>query len=193
MLQFITPIIMVTLSAVTFFFFTDPAYTEVKDLRTQQAEYNEALNNSKQLQAVREVLREKYNNFTPEDLQKISKLIPDNVDNIRLIIEIQSIAAKYNMVLTNVKFDAKKTGDKEQTLEEAAAARTTNKDYGTFDLEFSTQGSYENFVGFLTDLEKNLRIVDINGLGFSVTDTTSGQGRTGNKYDFKIKTYWLKN
>lgn len=184
---------MVSISALTFFFFTNPTYVEVKDLRSQQAEYNEALNNSKQLQAVREVLREKYNSFSQENINKIERLLPDNVDNIRLIIEIEDIADRHQMKLTNIKFDSKNTGDKEQTLEEVVALRSSNKDYGTFDLEFSTEGSYENFINFLADLEKSLRIVDINGLGFSVSDTTQTGLNRGNKYDFKIKTYWLKN
>ena len=80
------------------------------------------------------------------------------------------------------------------------AAKPVPKDYGVFDLEFSTSGSYDNFINFTKDLEKNLRIVDISSISFS-SEVSSGIGGAGlktisseiYKYDFKIKTYWLKN
>ena len=59
----------------------------------------------------------------------------------------------------------------------------------------SIQGSYGNFLNFLHDLETNLRIVDISAITFS-SDTFSGSGSTSPdsyKYNFAIKTYWLKN
>lgn len=70
------------------------------------ASYNEALNNSKALEAERDKLTQKYNSFDPENLSKLQKLLPDNVDNIRLILEIEKIASPYGMVLKNVKYDA---------------------------------------------------------------------------------------
>ena len=58
--------------------------------------YNEALNNSKALEDKRDTLTAKYNTIDPNDLIKLQKLLPDNVDNIRLILEIGQIASLRN-------------------------------------------------------------------------------------------------
>ena len=73
------------------------------------------------------------------------------------------------------------------------------KDYGVWNLEFSTMGTYNNFLNFSRDLQSNLRIVDIAAVQFSSTDTRVAPlvGKLSSdevyKYSFKIKTYWLKN
>ena len=88
----------------------------------------------------------------------------------------------------------------------AAVARSGNEnmEYGSWDLEFSTTGTYNNFLSFIRDIEQNLRIVDIASINFSSSTLALG-GKTGAggasdpalpetyKYDFKIKTYWLKS
>jgi Tfp pilus assembly protein PilO len=72
---------------------------------------------------------------------------------------------------------------------------TTANNYGTWNLEFSTTGTYNNFLNFMKDLENNLRIVDISSISFS-SNASSGVGSVASNiytYDFKIKTYWLEN
>ena len=63
-----------------------------------------------------------------------------------------------------------------------------------WDLEFSTEGSYENFFRFIEDLESNLRIVDIASIEFSSASVSITKSSTEYyRYNFKIRTYWLKN
>jgi Tfp pilus assembly protein PilO len=146
----------------------------------------------------------------PDNLARLQKLLPNNVDNIRLILEIEQIAAPYGMALTDIKYDTTDTSTDTKTavvgvVQGGGVAKQAPSDYGTFNLEFSTSGSYNNFISFTKDLENNLRIVDISSISFS-SDTTApsaGSGSSSNvskinspdiyKYDFNIKTYWLKN
>ena len=187
------PIILLLVSVGTFILYINPAYQDLGTLRTQKAEYDEALNNSKILQSIRGTLSEKYKNFSTTDLTKLEKLLPDNVDNIKLILEIQRIASTYGMTLQNVKFDTDTakpaTSSQAGFVTSGAAQSASKKDFGTFDLQFSTQGQYNNFVSFLSDLEKSLRIVDVKSVSFTSTSTTGGDTY---KYDFKITTYWFK-
>ena len=201
MMRFIMPIILIGIAISVFFMFTDPLYNEISTLKTQVASYNDALNNSKALENERDKLTAKYNAINPDNLAKLVKLLPDNVDNIRLILEIEQIASPYGMVLKDVKYN---TIDTNATVAATAVAqgggnaKPMSKDYGTFDLEFSTSGSYDNFINFTKDLESNLRIVDISSISFS-SDTTNTvvSAKTTSpeiyKYNFKIKTYWLKD
>jgi|SRR3989344_6025074 len=198
MFRYILPIILIGVAIAGFFTFTNPFYENVLIEREQVASYNEALDNSKALEAERDKLTQKYNSFDPENLSKLQKLLPDNVDNIRLILEIEKIASPYGMVLKDVKYNAT---SKDTPISQTAAGTTqavknsAGKDYSVWNLEFSIQGTYNNFTNFVKDLENNLRIVDISSIQFS---SNAGAGISPSlsesyKYNFKIKTYWLKN
>lgn len=193
MLRFIMPIILIGISIVVFFTFTQPLYKDIILIRTEAAAYNEALNNSKMLENERDKLTQKYNAIGSENLNRLQKFLPESVDNIRLILEIEKLASPYGMFLKDVKYDATQKESpavNSGLIQGGVAAGDVHKDYGTWNLEFSTEGTYGNFIHFVKDIENNLRIVDIVSVSFS-----SGSGASANvyKYSFKIKTYWLKN
>ena len=111
MARLIIPIILITVSIIGFLKVLNPMYADVKLLKAQTASYNEALDNSKALEAERDKLTKQYNSFAPEDLSKIEKLLPNSVDNIRLILEIEKLASPYGMVLRDVRYDTFKEED----------------------------------------------------------------------------------
>lgn len=202
MFKFATPIILIGIAIAGFFMFTKPLYKDISDLRTQVASYNEALNNSQSLEAERDKLTQKYNTIDKDNLTKLEKMLPDSVNNIRLILEIEKLSLQYGMALKDIKYDTKSqttTGTATATAiqnNKNNLALQDNKNYGTWDLGFSTQGSYSDFLNFVKDLEKNLRIVDIYSIEFS-SNTGTGLATTQPsnvyKYSFNIKTYYLKN
>ena len=153
------------------------------------------------LESERDKLTAKYNSINPENLNKLTRFLPQNVDNIRLILEIEQIAAPYGMSLRDVKYntDTKEVDPtKPQGVLPGGTPKHANKDFGVFDLEFSTSGSYDNFINFTRDLESNLRIVDISSIIFSSKTAPSiGLGVAPSSdtynYTFTIKTYLLKN
>lgn len=200
MTRFIMPAILIGIAITAFFMFTDPFYNDISKLRTDVASYNTALNNSKTLEDERDKLTAKFNAFDKGDLNKLEKLLPSSVDNIRLILEIEKIASPYGMALKDVKYnttDTNSVASAGTALSGVGLTKSAPKDYGVFDLEFSTSGSYSNFINFTKNLEDNLRIVDISSISFS-SDTSPGLNAKATpsdiyKYNFKIKTYWLKN
>ncbi|MFZ2204972.1 MAG: hypothetical protein WAV23_00055 [Minisyncoccia bacterium] len=202
MFRFIAPAILIGVAATGFFMFTIPFYGEITSSKAEVLSYNEALDNSKILEAKRDELTAKLNTIDPNNLVRLQKLLPDSVDNIRLILEIEQISKPYGMVLKDVKYDAVIKEAAAQTsgaVQGGVASTEVRKDYGTWNLEFSTQGTYSNFINFVKDLESNLRIVDISSIQFS-SDTPGGASALSlsnpsdsYKYGFKIKTYWLKN
>jgi Tfp pilus assembly protein PilO len=203
MTRFVLPIVLIVIAVFAFFMFTNPIFNDISALKAQVASYNEALNNSKALENERDILTAKYNTINPDDLAKLQKLLPDNIDNIRLILEIGQIASPYGMTLTNVKYNATDDTNSSSAVPSAATVQggavtsAGSGDYGTFNLEFSTSGSYDNFINFTKDLENNLRMVDISSIVFSSDTGASAIAKAGAPeiytYDFKIKTYYLKN
>ena len=194
------PIILIGISVTLFFMFSNPMYNSVALQRAQIASYNKALGNSKALENERDKLTFKYNSINPDNLVKLHKLLPDNIDNIRLILEIEQIASPYGIVLKDIKYNATDTkkdavSGVTPAIQGGGAVQTSNKNYGVWDLEFSAVGTYNNFLSFTRNLESNLRIVDISSISFS-SDLSTGSSSvspTSYTYNFKIKTYWLKN
>lgn len=199
-MRFLFPIILIALAIGGFFMFVSPNYTALQTLKTQIASYNTALSNSKSLEDQRDQLATKYNAIDPENLRKLSVMVPDSVDNIRLILEIENIASPYGMVLTDIKYDTTGTDTTATTGPTLPQSTTANKNYGDWNLEFSTSGTYANFLSLVNDLEHNLRIVDISSIDFSSDTPVATPGVALStvspdtyKFNFTIKTYWLKN
>ena len=155
MMRFVMPAIFIGISLATFFAFTNPIYNDIFKLQAQVVSYNEALGNSKMLENERDKLTSKYNSIDPNNLMKLAKFLPGNIDNIRLILEIEQIASPFGMVLKDVKYNT--TIDKNAasgTLgsPQGVVVQSLRKDYGVWDLEFSTVSTYNNFINFTKDL-----------------------------------------
>src|SRR3989344_7387808 len=147
MIRLITPIVLIAISIATFFVFASPLLDEISALRTKADSYNEALDNSKALESERDKLTTKYNSIDPENLQKIKKLLPDNIDNIRLILEIGQLASPYGMILKNVKYNAAK---------ETSTVSTTTATPGAAPVAAPIQGG----VSFQADSQKDYGVWD---------------------------------
>ena len=200
MFRFLIPTILVGVSVAGFLMFTNPLYNEINIQKQKSVSLNQALDNAKTLREERDKLTKKFNSISEEDRGKLEKLLPDNVDNIRLILEIEKIAGPYGMLLKEVKYNPtpKKstTGGGAGDVAQGGIDPASNKAYGILDLAFSTQGTYDNFIYFIKDLEKNLRIVDVSSIDFSSNSGPQDSKiptESFYKYNFKIKTYWLKN
>ena len=179
MIRLVTPIILIFVAVGLFFGYIDPTYQDIKELRLEEGTFNEALNQSRELQEIRDSLLSRYNTFSQQDLDRLEKLLPDHVDNVRLILDIDSIASQYNMRTRNVTVSR-------TSSEDPNVIGANQSDVDSVVLSFSVAATYESFIQFLKDLESSLRIVDLVGISFSSTE--------GEAFDFNvsIKTYWLK-
>ena len=165
-----------------FVIFIVPTYSDIGTLRAQAADFNTVLNNAKTLQQERNTLVAKYNAFDPNNISKLSTMLPGNPQNVQLILELNAAASQYGMVLQNVKID---TTDTSTTSQPAAAQ---NSDVGNLTITFSVSGPYNGFTNFIKTIEKSLRIIDIQKATFTASDPKS----TNYQYTVAVKTYWLK-
>ncbi len=178
-------LLLILVSIGVFFFFVDPQYKEVKELRIRQAENEKMLEKAKELRAKRDELNLRYKNISAEEREKLTKAVPETVDNVQLIFDIDNIARKYGIVLKGISV----TGGSEKDSKPASrqVVDKTSQRNGTITLGFSFSTSYDSFKNFLTDLEESLRLVDVTDFSISANDTN-------NVYDYSIKlnTYWLR-
>lgn len=173
------PLILIILAIATFFVFIDPLYKEVKVLKQKKADNDKMLELAEQLQRKREQLQNDYNAIKPLEREQLAKLLPDTVDNVRLILDINNIADDYNVAIKNILVSS-------DEAVVASETQTTVADVGTISLSFSITATYDIYLNLLKDLEEALRLVDIRSLEI-------GRGE-GIFYDYSITldTYWLR-
>jgi Tfp pilus assembly protein PilO len=182
-MRLLLPIILTIAAIGLFVAWTNPTYQGLKATQTKVAAYDDALDKSQELKGLRDKLQSARNAFSPEDEQKLVRLIPDNVDNIRLIIDINNIAARRGLSLSSVVLGEVSNASTEQN---ALSIGPSGDPLGSVSLGFSVVASYEDFLVFLQDIEHSLRILDVEKLSFA----SAGAG----KYTFSltIRTYWLR-
>jgi Tfp pilus assembly protein PilO len=190
-MKYFFSLLLIAVSITIFVVVIKPQYNELQSTREAVAIANANLETASKLAESRDALIATYNSISKTDLDNLRTLLPDSVDNIRLIIQINSLATKNGLsLLRNVDY---------QTTQEATAASTlqspdtTNKPYGEFAVSFQTAGQYKNFLAFLSDLEQNLRLVDVTRIEFAPSDQGVTQSAaTSLTYKVTLKTYWLK-
>lgn len=182
-MKWIFPSLFIIIAIAFFFGVVDPMYKSIGGLQKEAKAFDAALSKSRELQKVRDNLLDSYNSFSVNNLERLEKILPDNIDNVRLIMDINNIASKYGMSLKNTNI---------REVSEIAASGSIGgvdldrKPYGSIILGFSVSSSYSTFIAFLGDLEKSLRLSDITSLSFIAGEKDFYQ------YSVELETYWLK-
>jgi Tfp pilus assembly protein PilO len=185
-MRIILSILLIAASAAGIALFIVPHYNNVKDLRMQEADYQSVLENARKLEEQRSALEKKYSSFEKGRIDQLGIMLPQNPENVKLILALDAVASQYGMLLQNVKID-----DPANTATAPAVARpgtATNTDIGTLTINFSVAGPYGSFTDFIKTIEKSLRIIDIQKISFAPVDTKS----PNYQYSVTVKTYWLK-
>ena len=188
MLRLFVPLILLGAAAGLFFLYIDPTYQNIKDVKAQQMEYDQALTKSQELLALRNSLIARRNTFSPDDVHKLERVLPDNVDNIRLILDTETIAQRYQLHVQNIGIKSPQAGRSDRS---ALAVGDTGDPLGSVNLSFTVSSKYSDFVRFLQDLERSVRVVDIENISFSVGGGIAGSADVS-EYAISLRTYWLR-
>ncbi len=208
MAKIILSIIFIGISIALVVGYVKPTFNDTKKIKLNTVQYDKALNKAKEIQALKRSLLARYNLFAGgENLSKLKKMLPDHVDNIHLVLDMDGLASSRGIRLSSVKIQ--KDIDKNTDVQTGTSAvgfnsaSEVNQLFQSLVLEFSVVSTYSKFKLFLEDLEKSLRIVDLVSLKISPVHTANSNIATDiqddssfkeNTYKFEvgIKTYWLK-
>ena len=181
-MKFLFPIVIAAAAIGLFVVYTNPQYQTVKTLQAQAAQYDDALNKAQELRKTRDQLLAKRNTFAADDVSRLEHSLPDNVDNSRLIIDINHIAAGRGLSLSSISVSGVSDS---ATTPGALAVGSSGSAVGSVTLDFTVTASYADFLAFLNDLEHSLRILDVESISFQAGKADS------NIYSVSIRTYWL--
>lgn len=172
-----------------FFLYTSPAYDSMQALSTQGAQYDAALEKATQLQELKQTLLARDNSFDPTEVSRLTTMLPDQVDNIRLILDLDNLASKYGMGLQNVQISSPDTDQGQSVVSSIASAA---QPYDSLTLSFTTAGTYQQFIQFVTALQSSLRLVDIENISFQPTAGAANSSADVYTYTMTVQTYWLR-
>jgi Tfp pilus assembly protein PilO len=198
-MKYLLPLINLVLAAGLFFVVTDKMFVNaaldekseqvsestggIRALKKRQQELDDAIVKAKALGKRVDELNGQYNSFSPSDIEKLDMLLPDHVNNIQLIIDVNGIAKRNSMSIKNIKVA---TSEDKETSSSERKQSSLNANLGTMLLSFSVTGPYEAYKKFLSDLSSSLRIIDISSTSFNTED------KGIYNYNIELRTYWLK-
>lgn len=139
----------------------------------------------------RDSLIETINTISKQDLDRINASLPEGPRSSDFLVLLENLSSAHGLILKRLDL---------ASFTQPAAASTQNpqpKPSGIiisaplgdktkdFPIHFSVNGSYKAFKEFLVDVEKNLRLIDIQEISFSST------GKGDNiEFVIKAKTYY---
>lgn len=175
----LTPFLLIAVSVGLFYTYINPQYVKIEELRAQETRYAEAMQQVREIETIKQELLTKYNSFTPDEIGRLEKLLPDQVDDVRLVLDLDGMASRHNILIKGVKVVR-------PAEVQAFDVNAQPKMYDALKVTFSFEADFENFLAFTKELEGSLQIVDPT----LVSIRAANGGRF--EYTMTVNAYWLK-
>ncbi|GEM_PF-1751296 len=164
------------------FWIARPLWEEISSIRQENGTIAATLNDLKALEGIRNELLSTYNSIPREKLDRLNEFLPQKSDSGRLLVTLEKLTKNEGVRLRKVEFESK-AESKSQT---PGVIQSDTSLVNTLNYSFTFSASYESFKSLLSAFEKNLRIIDVTGISFSVGQT--------NLFEFTLtaKSYYQK-
>lgn len=189
MSAFITPIILFVLSAGIVAGVVRPQIHQIQAQRTIVADLQQTLDRGRETVAQYEQVESDYRSVSADNKSNIEVLLPKNVNNMRLILEVEKLARRNRLGIKDL-------GVKLDPNQESANSGKTAGDLisgsglSIVPVNLEVTGEYADFLNLLQELETNLRILNITSIEISAPRSESKQSPSAMSYKLTINTYW---
>jgi hypothetical protein len=180
------PIAFMVIAVGIFFGYVRPLWTgEISASRTQISNYNKALEAASNFTAQEAKLETARNNIPQADLDRVEAFLPDGVNNVQLILDLNALASRTGMVLSNFGTDASVNGSADSGGGSSGSFGSSRNPVDSLTLTVTGTGTYDAFRSFLSGVEQSLRPLDVTSL--TVSDSATGIYT----YQMTFTFYWL--
>lgn len=183
----ITALILLVLAVGVYFTYTSGQIGDIQAAQETNAQYAAAIANAQKLIQIRDSVLAQYNSISDTDKARLDEIVPNNVDNVRLMIDVSGIAARHGLTAAGITTSAdteNPAGSQSQSSNSGVSSQPAG--LATVSVSFTVSTTYQNFLAFLGDIERSLRILDVT----SITLTPASNGIY--TYGVTLDTYWLK-
>lgn len=196
MMSRLFPAIALILAIGLFFGYINPTRTgSIAETQAQIDSYDSALEAADRFKEKEsELIREQA--AIPQDkLERLKTFLPDGVNNVQIILDLNSLAARSRVTLSNFNIVGSPDTTGSQTAAPGAEAQgpagtgfglASEQAIDSLEITVSATGTYEAFRTFLDGIERSLRLLDV--VSVSVSDSDTGIYT----YDMTIRLYWLR-
>ncbi len=194
MSKIITPIILFIVSVGLFFTYIKPAYGTLLKLREQSARLDLAIAESDVLLEKHTDLVKKYNNISDINKKRFKQFLPDALDAVGIIIDMDFLATKHNLNIRTFEVPVMKDVNVGNRNKRKASNNSEDENNPVKSATFTIEcdGNYDDFKKFLLDIERDLLLLDMTELNISVSDITEPGAVMETVYSVKLQTYWFK-
>lgn len=126
------------------------------------------------------------NTIDPESLARLATFLPDSVDNVGLILDLNALAARSGLSLSNIDVTSGAAATRPGASAPGALPAARVNPVGSIDLSLSAVGTYGALQSFLVGVEKSQRILDVRDIVVRGSDTGVYS------YQMKLRLFWLR-
>ena len=192
----IVAIVLIVIACGIFFAYVSPTYYgAVATDQEQISAYDNALAAAATYQAKVGQLEVQRNAIPPEQLARLEKFLPDGVDNVQIILDLDALAARSGLELANFgTTDSSASSNPAPAAstpslvpgQASAAASRSSAAIDSIDVTVSATGTYQSLATFLQGVESSLRLIDVVALTVKQSDTGVYT------YQMTLRLYWLQ-
>ncbi|MDB5265251.1 MAG: hypothetical protein JWN64_822 [Parcubacteria group bacterium] len=202
MISRLFPVVLILMAIGILVMYVHPVYTTTIDgLKTEIVGYKRALAAADEFKQKEAKLAADKAKLDPQKLTRLQAMLPDGVDNVQLILDLQGLAARSGLQLSN--FDIKNeptaptvtatptsipaTPIAATTAVGATSAVQVSGPTEALELSVKATGTYSAFRTFLDSVERSLRLLDVAAI-----DVAKGEGTGVYTYTVTFRLYWLR-
>ncbi|HEY4489182.1 MAG TPA: hypothetical protein VJA87_01735 [Candidatus Paceibacterota bacterium] len=200
MMSRIFPAVAILIAIGLFFGYVNPTRSgSIASSKAQIASYESALEAAERFKEREAELIIAQANIPSDGLARLAGFLPDGVDNVQIILDLNTLAARSGITLSDFETstdEGSSSGGSQTTTQQPQGPSDINGDtsFGfnsdgpidSLEITVSATGTYASFRNFLDGIERSLRLLDV--VSVSVTDSTTGVYT----YDMTIRLYWLR-
>lgn len=203
MRKLLLPILFILIAVVSFFWYTQPTYNDTSSIQDEIEEYDTAIDQVAEIQQIRDSLLSRYNQLPQSTLYVIGRALPQELDTVRFLIELQQVALRSDLQINDISYGGE-GGDEGGVGSIGDTDAVPDKPYRSAAVSFSTSGPYTDVLEFVRAVEQSARIIDIVevsisaggedgiGIGDEVEENALPSGEN-NTYQITAYTYWLND
>lgn len=202
MRKLLLPILFFLVAITSFFLYTQPVYQEMGDIQQDIERHDDALDQLSEIQQLRDSLLGRYNQLPQSTLYVADRVLPQSVDTVRFLIELQQVALRHDLSINDISYgNDSDDGEGSGTVEGSVVP---DKSYNSAEVTFSTSGPYPEVLDFIREIEQSARIIDIVEMSVSAggeegieigsdEDPDALPSGEQNVYQMVAYIYWLND
>lgn len=181
----VLPLIALAVAVGIFFAYVNPTWSgSIAVARDAIALDDSALAAAEEYAARQNELASERATLDPENLERLATLLPDSVDNVGLILDINALAARSGISLANIDVATVDGGAKSGAP--GALPVITANPIGSINLSLTALGTFSAFQTFMDGIERSARLLDVQDIVVKGSDTGVYT------YQVTLRLYWLR-